>query len=156
MTEAEWLVSSEIGEMLQFRNGPRCFRKRRLFSCACVRRVQAQVQNEADRSGIELVERYAEGLVTAEALNMWLNTHARIYLEQHLAYRTVLSEVHWDNRCPLFFNDPRPNQFVTATWDANVADRASRLAAVGACPHLRAVELDFPAFGNRRNRFRNQ
>jgi hypothetical protein len=57
MTEAEWLTSGDVRALaatLSARDGAR---KRRLFACACARRVWRNFPNDA----VEVAERYADG-----------------------------------------------------------------------------------------------
>ena len=66
MTEAEWLRSTDVGQMERFlRDHPASNdRKLRLFGCACCRRVWRLFRDERSQRVVELAERYADGLVT--------------------------------------------------------------------------------------------
>jgi hypothetical protein len=60
VTEAQWLSSKEPSAMLSFRPNKGSKRKRRLFACACVRRVWRVLRDERSRRGIEVAERFAD------------------------------------------------------------------------------------------------
>jgi hypothetical protein len=91
MTEAEWLTCADPAPMLEFLQGGmivlvdelplqaereaiRTFiqdavpRKLRHFACWCSRRIWDELWDERSRKGIEVAERYADGLATAEQL----------------------------------------------------------------------------------------
>jgi hypothetical protein len=71
MTEAEWLACGNPIPMLEFLRGKRLGcgdRKRRLFSCACCRRIWRLLPAEETRNAVETAERYADGAVTDEEL----------------------------------------------------------------------------------------
>jgi hypothetical protein len=68
MTEAEWLGCDDPDRMLQFLQGKASERKLRLFACACVRRVWGLLAEERSRKGVEVSERYADGLAGAGEL----------------------------------------------------------------------------------------
>jgi hypothetical protein len=54
--------------MLQFQGGPFSDRKLRLFACSCVRRVWDLITDRRSQRAIEIVELYADGLVSKEDL----------------------------------------------------------------------------------------
>ena len=85
MTEKEWLECADLDDLLRFlRKGSRNWiqrlvnydppekegskRKTRLFACTCARRVPNIEDEACCREAIELSERYADGLVSDEAL----------------------------------------------------------------------------------------
>lgn len=76
MTEQEWLVSVEpaaMQEFLRLRAGAAFVhepwsRKLRLFAVACCRQVWGAITDERARRAIEVAERYADGMATAEEL----------------------------------------------------------------------------------------
>jgi hypothetical protein len=65
MTEAEWLACGEPGPMLGFMAVNTSPRKLRLFACACGRHVWELLEDERSRRGVEVLERFADGLVDA-------------------------------------------------------------------------------------------
>jgi hypothetical protein len=77
MTEAEWLdgycdpqaMIEHLARMGKAK-GQRGQRKLRLFACACCRNVWAQLPDERSRIAVEISERYAEGLASAEQLSV--------------------------------------------------------------------------------------
>jgi hypothetical protein len=68
MTEHDWLVCTDARPMLQHLRGRATDRKLRLFAVACCRRVWHLLPHEATRRATEVVERFADGLASAEEL----------------------------------------------------------------------------------------
>jgi hypothetical protein len=68
MTEAEWLVSGDPNLMLKFLGRMPSERKLRLFAAACCRRNWHLLSDEISRPGVEVVERYADGLAPSHEL----------------------------------------------------------------------------------------
>lgn len=70
MTEAEWLASDDPQAMLAHLNhghGPEVSdRKLRLFACACARQAWHWLKDPRSRGAVEVAERYADGLATAQ------------------------------------------------------------------------------------------
>ena len=63
MTEAEWEAGGDPAALLGFlgdRAGPR---KRRLFACACARRIRHLLKSPASEEAIAAAEQYADGLI---------------------------------------------------------------------------------------------
>jgi hypothetical protein len=67
MTEQQWLASSDPDEMLGFLGARVSERKRRLFACACARRVWEFLSREGQKA-VRVAEKYADGLIGAEEL----------------------------------------------------------------------------------------
>jgi hypothetical protein len=61
MDEGEWLASTDPQEMLGFLRNRGSNRKRRLFACACVRRIWKRLPDTRSRRAVEVAERYADG-----------------------------------------------------------------------------------------------
>jgi hypothetical protein len=68
MIEAEWLAGTHPEPMLAFLCGKASHRKFRLFACACCRRIWPLLVDDRCRRAVETAERFADGLVTAEAM----------------------------------------------------------------------------------------
>ncbi len=66
MTESEWLNCADPMLMLDFLRSTASERKLQLFACACCRPIPGFLESEPDRRGLELTERYADGLATDE------------------------------------------------------------------------------------------
>jgi hypothetical protein len=66
MTETEWLVGTEVSGMLSFLGKKASFRKRRLFACACVRRIWHLLDDPRSRRAVEVAEALADGKVNKE------------------------------------------------------------------------------------------
>jgi hypothetical protein len=61
MTEAEWLASDDVRALAATLSAQDSVRKRRLFACACARRVWRNFPNDDGRRAVEVAERYADG-----------------------------------------------------------------------------------------------
>src|SRR5258708_965776 len=68
MTEPVWLVSDDPDWMLHMVNRRASKRKQRLFACACCRLIWPLLSDERSRKGVEVSERYADGLASDEEL----------------------------------------------------------------------------------------
>jgi hypothetical protein len=90
VTEAEWLACTEPTPMLEFLGDRASSRKLRLFAVACCRRIWPLITEAHCREAVEIAERFADGLVTAEAQEA-----------AHIAAEGVRREVE-DTEAPLF------------------------------------------------------
>src|SRR5262245_1782248 len=68
MTEAEWKVCSAPVQMLRALESPYSKRKKRLFGCACCRRVWHLIPDDRSRTAVEVAERFADGAASDEEL----------------------------------------------------------------------------------------
>jgi hypothetical protein len=74
MTEAEWsvwwLACDDPKHMVERIGTHASERRLRLFACACCYRVYSEEQNVDELSSVEVAERFADGLATAEELQL--------------------------------------------------------------------------------------
>ena len=73
MTEIEWGTAIDPSPMLAFVVHTLDDRKRRLFGCACCRRVWGELTDARSRAAVEAAERYAEGELTESELEVAAN-----------------------------------------------------------------------------------
>ena len=66
MDERKWMVASEVPGMLSFLGKKASVRKRRLFACACVRRIWSLLDDLRSRQAVEVAEGFADGKVDKE------------------------------------------------------------------------------------------
>jgi hypothetical protein len=68
MTEEEWHACQRPGELLRQIRHKREMRKRRLFACACCRRVWQFITDRRSREAVELAEEFADHLISGDQL----------------------------------------------------------------------------------------
>jgi hypothetical protein len=68
MTEQEWLNSIDPRQMLVFLSDNGSERKKRLFACACCRRIWNLLTDERSRTAVEFAECYADGQIDEDDL----------------------------------------------------------------------------------------
>ncbi len=64
MTESEWQECIDPWRMLSYLGDQASARKKRLFACACVRRVRPLLRDKRLRQALRLAERFADGQAT--------------------------------------------------------------------------------------------
>ena len=69
MTEEEWLICRDLTRMSHLLAERYSERKRRLFACACCRRIWHLLADPRSRRAVEVAERYADGTATAGELD---------------------------------------------------------------------------------------
>jgi hypothetical protein len=97
MNEAEWTKCEQPEVMLAFllENGRASKRKLLLFACAGVRRGWSLLTQERSRFGVEVRERYEDGLATAEELSRAMEAAAHARAEVRAPYRLAARAVEW-------------------------------------------------------------
>jgi hypothetical protein len=68
MTEMEWATGSIPTELLYFLRHKRMQRKRRLFACACCRRVWELMTNGRSRRAVEIAEQFCDDEIGKDQL----------------------------------------------------------------------------------------
>src|SRR5580704_8618613 len=101
MTEAEWLACRKLEPMFDFLRGKTSDRKRRLFACACVRRVWVWMADERSEKAVQVAEWFAEQSVDVDVLR------ATGHEADEAAYDVCL--------------DSRDCPFSSAVWNASLA-----------------------------------
>jgi hypothetical protein len=94
VNETEWLACGDPGPMLGFLWGKASERKRRLFECACCRRVWRELVDESSRKAVTVAERFADGLATADELES-------ASLEADAAWEVDEEQFRQDGRLPI-------------------------------------------------------
>ena len=95
MTEAEWLDCADSQRMLnEYLYLTGSVRKKRLFACACCRRVWHLLDDARCRTGVEVGEDYADGLVgvakVKEALFATLRASDKVMVSRLIASLTLV------------------------------------------------------------------
>src|SRR5437868_5201786 len=83
MDEATWLTGASPWEMLVHLRGQQSERKRRLFACACCRRLWPYFADTRSQTAIEITERFVDGQATRDDL--------------HEAFKKASSAADWNN-----------------------------------------------------------
>src|SRR6516162_7832333 len=92
MTESDWQSCTDPKAMLEFlrSNGKTSDRKLRLFAAACCRTIPSAMKFELTRRTVEVIEHYADGLLSQAALLQGnaapLSMHASGSLQRIAAY----------------------------------------------------------------------
>jgi hypothetical protein len=174
MTETEWLECISPEDMLIYLGEQASSRKRRLFACACVRRIWPLLRDEHFRQVLKAAERFADGRVFAKDLEKARRIARRLRAKREarelrqttwmtLAARAAAQAVEAllpeDEPILIRPRDIRePPDVVTATRTARCAVRAAQALrekdtpavreTIRRLPSLDAVELIREIFGN--------
>ena len=87
MTEAEWLECICPETMLAYLGARASVRKRRLFACACVRRIWPPLADRRLRRAVRRAERFADGQAAEEEMQSALRIVSRLREELEGAER---------------------------------------------------------------------
>jgi hypothetical protein len=100
MMKSEWLECKDPEKLLKHLACKVSERKRRLFACACCRRIWDLLTDERSRFAVEVSERFADGLASieelheasevAEAARVWGDQQA----ETWAAWNTASADLH--------------------------------------------------------------
>lgn len=174
MTETEWLECVSPEQMLSFLGDRASPRKRRLFACACVRRIWPSLNDDRLRQAVKVAERFADGRVSVKVLEKAQRLARRLREEREaaelrsgtwpaLAARSAAQAVEalLPEEAPILIR-PRdirePLDVVSATRTARAAARAAEaqreekastsIEPIRRLQALDAVELLREIFGN--------
>jgi hypothetical protein len=78
MTEAEWFSSTHLQQMLEFQREKGNERKFRLFSVACCRRIWPFLIDSRSRKGVEIAEKFSDGLASIKELGYAAHRAAQV------------------------------------------------------------------------------
>jgi hypothetical protein len=98
MTEAEWLECTDPERMLAFLESKVSSRKRRLFGCACVRRVWRLLRDSRSHKAVEVAEQFADELADESqlarayeaAMQLWGRERGLLLAAVSAAWRVTL------------------------------------------------------------------
>lgn len=92
VTEAEWLACLKLERLIKYLKdgkGKQLDRKGRLFACACARHVWRRMHAQGQKA-VEVAERFADGLATAEELTSTRNVGMDAWSKASLAWTVML------------------------------------------------------------------
>jgi hypothetical protein len=92
MTETDWFDSISPERMLIYLGERASPRKRRLFACACVRRIWPLLGDDRLQKAVKVAERYADGKVSAKVLEKARRSTRRLRKQRE---KLELSEATW-------------------------------------------------------------
>jgi hypothetical protein len=88
MTEIEWLASGAPSQMLNHLAPGGSPRKRRLFGCACCRRIWNLLSDERSRGAVRAAELFADGKATPKQLDAAKQKANEAYKQSRRSVRT--------------------------------------------------------------------
>jgi hypothetical protein len=115
VTEPQWLESSDVDLMLDFIRPQASDRKWRLFLCACGRRTLPVLKDKAQESfelcdkALEVCERFADGLASAEEMAGCMPSTALVFSE--VGSPRLATEVAWRARYLDLAGNTRPMRY---------------------------------------------
>ncbi|MDY3556401.1 hypothetical protein R5W24_005566 [Gemmata sp. JC717] len=112
MTEADWLACRQPAPMLDALGDLASPRKRRLFACACCRRLEAPLPHLWLRAALDVAERFADGHVSNDELR---DAWRRVGEDLHTAHRRIEIETRSGPRPP---KDVRASALLEAQYSA--------------------------------------
>jgi hypothetical protein len=124
MTQEEWLTSADPYAMLNFLGERVGGRKLRLFACACVRQVWANLLDEKSQRAVEVAERFADGQASAEELAGAAQQAEE--LTRGVGLRVIVSDPGWAAS--------RGAAFAAAGSSSSGFVAAARVSAISAAP----------------------
>jgi hypothetical protein len=137
MDEEQWVSCTDPIPILEFLRGRASDRKLRLFAVACCRRVWHLFEDGRTRGAVEMAERYADGLASAEGLAGTAVGAAAARCAYEAASRASLHEAH---------ADPDSEQVVETSWAVLALDAVAK-AAYGVAYPVAPVAAEAAAYG---------
>jgi hypothetical protein len=95
MSETEWLECISLEQMLAYLGERASSRKRRLFACACVRRIWPLLDDDRLRRAVKAAERFADGRVSAKVVDKARRLAKRLREERAMV---ALRRATWNSR----------------------------------------------------------
>jgi hypothetical protein len=136
VNEAQWTTCTDPQKMLKFLQGKISIRKLRLFGAACCHRIWHLLPDERSRRGVEVAERFADGLVTQAEAEAAGNAAAEVSGYDLLG---IPAEVGWRAviAAPYLLPLPAEAWQLRAVWEyVAVALEAEQLVKEGATPEM--------------------
>jgi hypothetical protein len=118
MNEETWLTTWDLNAMFAQPRVLRDDRQRRLFACACCRRLWSILTREECRAAVETAERYADGQATVEELRAGLTALRK---ERAGAPIATKWEAALSAAMEAASEKPRPSTALAAALDARAA-----------------------------------
>src|SRR5947209_5694308 len=82
-TEQQWLECDDVDELIGYTEAISTERQRRLFACACCRRIWHLMTDERSRKAVEAAELYADGKIDADILHAAHNAAKEAWVERN-------------------------------------------------------------------------
>ena len=115
MNEAEWLAITDPAQILYEHRRSLSERQRKLYECACCRRVWHEFADVRSQQAVIAAERHADGFIDDEALEIAANLATEVEEEQR--QRELGGERYWPfEGLPLPFSSAAYNVAIPMGW----------------------------------------